>query len=193
MPTGHSGPVVVAQGRVVVIEDDGTVHESVIHPNTDGVYKFVHGDNPANFQFMCRGSKAKNRDLTIIHNANANYKFNQTASMHFKMQMHGPVVLVQQSKEASLLPRVRYLNYYKKDFAEQFQRRRRSQATAQCFTAEEFKGVKETMVQTFADFERTGAKMANPPPRKIGPSVGLGKAAKLRKEQSMGNAELCTG
>ena len=84
-------------------------------------------DKPTSFVVHRKLSrKSANRaDLVVWHWPHKNgLPLNQTASNHFKMQIYGDVVLVRVSKEQSLLPRERFINFSYVDYSETFHGKR---------------------------------------------------------------------
>lgn len=129
-----AGPV-----TAVKITPTGETFETILTPDDQGSFDFqLYMHRPyicstplQTFHSMRKkgASKGTDRDLSVWYYASKDLPHNPTASNLFKMQLYGDVLLVQQSREASFLPRERYVSFNKKQFEEQFQKRKRARAT----------------------------------------------------------------
>lgn len=102
-------------------------------------------------------------------------QLNALASSIFKMQMHGPVIVMHCSKEMSFLPRERYLDYTLEELNEQYMKKRKK-AASEGFTSVEFGELKDEMQTQLRDLESQQSKNALAPQavrlRKIAPTTG---------------------
>ena len=88
---------------------------------------FDYQGGPSTFHSMRKKGKGNDRDLTVWYCSvplHTLAPLNQMASNLFKMQLYGDVLLVQQSREQSFLPRERYISFTKSQYEEQFVKKR---------------------------------------------------------------------
>jgi hypothetical protein len=80
---------------------------------------------PQSFQTMRKKSRT-GHELTVFYWPFKNgLAFNQTASLAFKMQIYGDVIIVQQTKEACFMPRERVVDFNLEQYEAQFSRKRK--------------------------------------------------------------------
>ena len=101
----------------VKISPDGDVFEVLLHPDPEGAFCFGHflhkpfsyHGPPSTFHSMRKkGGKNTDRDLSVWYYPVKDLPHNPHASNLFKMQLYGDVLLVQQSREQSFMPRERF-------------------------------------------------------------------------------------
>lgn len=122
-----------------------------------------------------RRGKHKEMELCVFYypDRRNGLELNTLASALFKMQVYGEILLVQCTKEASFMPRERYVNYTLQEFQDNFVRKRkRSTQDTASMNAEEYGVIKAEMQQSLCAFEQQVSSQAKPPP-------SLVKAAKL--------------
>ena len=146
----------------------GVVEEVQIKP--DGCFNFPQALSLPQayvgmFRSMRKKGKGNDRDLTVWYCSvplHTLAPINQMASNLFKMQLYGDVLLVQQSREQSFLPRERYISFTKSQYEEQFvKKRKRSEAA--CMSVAGYAAVKDQMQQSLNEFEAKAAAQAVPP------------------------------
>lgn len=72
-----------------------------------------------------RKKSFKDRELVVIYWPDKNgLPLNTAATTMFKMQIHGDVLLVQQTKENCFVPRTRFVNYYLSNYEEQYKKKK---------------------------------------------------------------------
>lgn len=160
----------------VKINEAGHTFEVLID-SVDGNYDFTRFlKAPANwhvkpscFQSLRKG-KHKEKELFVYYHPstgrmNGNgLEFNTLASNLFKMQIYGEVLLIQCTKEASFMPRERYINYTKAEFDDNFMRKRKRQVQeGGSMNAEEYKTIKEEMQQSLSAYEKQAVSLAERP------------------------------
>ena len=135
---------------------------------------------PANWDqqpsmFQSYRKKHKEKELCIFYHPDRRngLALNSLASNLFKMQIYGEVLLVQCTKEASFMPRERYVNYTLQEFQDNFMRKRKRAAQDVVSVApEEYNVLKAEMQESLAAYEKQAAMTALPPNQLV-------KAAKL--------------
>jgi len=160
----------------VKINEAGNTFE-VLVDSIDGSYDFARFlKTPANwdltpscFQSFRKG-KNKEKELCIYYHPSAGRMngngllFNSLASNLFKMQIYGEVLLVQSTKEASFMPRERYVNYTLVDFTDNFMRKRkRVVQDTNSLDTEEYKKLKAEMQESLCAYEKQAASSAQVP------------------------------
>jgi len=110
-----------------------------------------------------KGQKGQDRDLAVWYYNCKDLTHNPTASNHFRMQLYGDVLLMYQSREASFLPRERWISFTKANFDEQFNKKRKRPADVQSFTPAAYGEVKAAMQSQLNQYEAERAKGAVPP------------------------------
>ena len=127
--TAHRGPV-----QAVKITQTGEIVEVLLEPNEKGMFdfgSFLHKSfwkdqlQPSVFHSTRRLRAQNNRELKVFYYDCRDLPLNTVATNIFKMSLHGDVLLIQQTKEQSFLPRERYVCYTKASFDEQFMKKRR--------------------------------------------------------------------
>jgi hypothetical protein len=160
----------------VKISPEGEVFEVIIEPKPAGQesYNFEwYLHSPFNreiglstFHSMRKkgASKGTDRDLSVWYYATKDLPHNATASNLFKMQLYGDILLVQQSREASFLPRERYVSFNKSQFDEQFtKKRKRAAAEPPSMTPAAYAEHKKMMQETLNSYEQKVSQTAVPP------------------------------
>ncbi len=143
---------------------------------------------PSTFHSMRKkgSDKGTERDLSVWYYATKELPPNQTASNLFKMQLFGDVLLVQQSREASFLPRERFVSFTKEMFDDQFSKRKRGKIQeTPSLTPAAYETLKQQMQASLNAYEQKASKFAAPPRETskaatTGPSDGYTLAAKYR-------------
>lgn len=184
--TGQEEPI-----TAVKIDSFGEVYEVIIHPR-DEFKDFLHTpyDNTApiaSFHTMRRkGSKNMDHDLTVWYYGNRDLQHNATASSLFKMQLYGDVLLMNQSREGSFLPRERYVSLNKGQFEEQFAKRKRVKSSDSGLTPVAYGELKKQMQADLNQFETSCSEKAVAPKKmmkvmSLAPSTGKKLAAAAQK------------
>ncbi len=192
----HAGPI-----TAVKITPSGDVFEILIPPEFDGAYLF---DNylhqPYNhlltlsmFHSMRKKGAAKGteRDLSVWYYATKELPPNTTASNLFKMQLFGDILLVQQSREASFMPRERYISFNKAQFEEQFyKKKRRGPSDPPSLTPSAYNDLKQQMQATLNSYEEKVSADAAPPREtskamSVAPTDGRLLAKAVRERQAL--------
>lgn len=120
---------------------------------------------PSMFQSYRKG-KHKEKELCVFYYAGGRngLEFNTLASNLFKMQIYGEVLMVQCTKEASFMPRERYINYTLQEFQDNFMRKRkRSAPETSSLGSEEYGALKKEMQQSLSAYEKQASSLAQPP------------------------------
>ena len=157
----------------VKIAPSGEVFEVILHPNSvnnnmkvgDYLHKPFNNDHgpPSTFHSMRKkGNKGTDRDLAVYYYPAKDLPHNTTASNLFKMQLYGDVLMVQQSREQSFMPRERFVSFDKMQFDEQFCKKRK-RAEVQCMTGAQYEDVKEKMQAVLNAYEQSAAASAEAP------------------------------
>ena len=159
----------------VKINGAGHTFEVLMDPN-DGKFDFSKyilapanwDQKPSMFQSYRKG-KHKEKELCVFYHAGGRngLEFNTLASNLFKMQIYGEVLLVQCTKEASFMPRERYVNYTLQEFQDNFMRKRkRSAVDVPSLDAEEYGALKAQMQESLSAYEMQSSSLAQPPAAK---------------------------
>jgi hypothetical protein len=158
----------------VKISPNGEIFELLVHPDQSSAHtgSFIFADYlhapyayhgpPHTFHSMHKKGSKGDRDLSVWYYPNKELQHNVTASNLFKMQLYGDVLLVQQSREQSFMPRERFVSFNKLQFDEQFCKKRK-RVEVQCMTGAQYEDVKEKMQQTLNAYEEVAAAAALPP------------------------------
>ena len=185
----QDGPV-----AAVKISPDGEVFEIMLVPNEQGkitladyMHKPYTPHSPSVFHSMRKkGSpKGTDRDLSVWYFASKELQINSTASNLFKMQLHGDVLLVQQSREASFLPRERFVTFTKQNYDDHFAKKRRKSALdTPSLTPRAYQELKDQMQASLNQFEERAAQTALAPHEtakalSLGPMSGKSLASKM--------------
>jgi hypothetical protein len=186
--TAPTGPLVC-----VKIPTTDAPHEVII-PMEDGRYNFENFmHKPYNLLAApnCFHTARKNkndRDLTVwYYPGRVDLPPNPTASALFKLQLFGDVLIVQQSRENSFLPRTRYIGYTRAQFDDHFQKKkRRAPAEPQCVTPEAYEAMRTKMQAQLNAFEATVSAAATTPAaiskvQTKAPTTGANLAKKLKE------------
>lgn len=190
----NAGPI-----TAVKIASNGDVFEVLMAPDSDGRFNFdLYMHKPYNLHMglstfhsmrkkgQCKGT---DRDLTVWYYATKELPHNPTASNLFKMQLYGDILLVQQSREASFLPRDRYVSFNKQLFDEQFhKKRRKTAAEPPSLTPDAYADLKDEMQKTLNQFEQRVSASAVAPKEMskavtLAPTSGKSLADKVRARQ----------
>jgi hypothetical protein len=142
---------------------------------------------PSCFQSYQKGGK-REKELCVFYYPGKNgLALNALASQLFKMQIHGEVLLVQCTKEASFMPRERFVHYMLTDFNDNYMRKRKRHQEEASVSPEEYTTLKAEMQASLSDYEKQASASAVPPPecvklRKAGPIHGK-KLADLERHR----------
>ena len=136
-----------------------------------------------------KGGKNTDRDLSVWYYPVKDLPHNATASNLFKMQLYGDVLLVQQSREHSFMPRERFINFTKAHFDEQFSKKRK-RPDAQCMTMLNYADAKVQMQEQLNQYEAKASEHAVPPmqmakTQTTAPTGGQQLAKKLKERGMM--------
>ena len=182
----------------VKISPEGDVFEVILHPDNTSAHTgrflfehylhkpFSYHGPPSTFHSMRKkGGKNTDRDLSVWYYPVKDLPHNPHASNLFKMQLYGDVLLVQQSREQSFLPRERFISFTKAHFDEQFCKKRKRQ-DVQCMSIASYNEAKEHMQDTLNQFEAKVAATAVPPKQmamtqSAAPTDGHSLAKKLKE------------
>jgi hypothetical protein len=187
----------------VLITPNGDVGEVTIEPDRSsadtGRYIF-HCVNQGRYHRMLscfhsvrKGNKnASARDLCVFHYPDKDLPHNPTASNLFKMQLYGDVLLVQQSREASFMPRERYVSYTKATYEEQFVKKRKK-PEPQSMSVDGYGEAKAAMQNALNAVEQAVTKAAVPPKQmstaqSLGPKSGATLAEKVKERGRLPSA-----
>ena len=116
-------------------------------------------------QFESAKKTMKDRAVSIFYWPGKNgLPQNSIASKIFKMQIFGDVLIVQQTKESTFMPRERYVNFTKQQFEDVFcANKKKKTSDVRALTAAEFQSVKEEMQTSLNDFEASVSSSAERP------------------------------
>jgi len=191
----------------VKITSDGEIIEVMVTPQ-EGKFNFeAFMHKPYSYQgkaqvfhSMRKKSGSIAKDLTVLYYPSRDLPANTVASNVFKMQIHGDVLMVQQSREQSFLPRERYVTYTRQEFVEQFmKKRKRGSVEAPAMTCEDYDTVKKQMQEKLHEFEASISKDAKKPiefskqvkTKKSKASSFRAMAADLAEAAATGDRESC--
>lgn len=108
--------------------------------------------------------KGTNRDLAVWYYPSKDLPYNTLASDIFRMQLHGDVLIVQQSREQSFIPRERFVSYTTEAFNEHFNKKRRKPSTEiASMSNDEYDEIKKSMQSQLNAFEQEKAAAAEKP------------------------------
>lgn len=151
----------------VLISETGDSSEVVLSPS-NGSFSFgdaMPAHNPG-FTLNCFQSYRKKnnmKELSVMYfDAACGFALNTLASSMFKMQIFGPVLMVQHAKEPSFKPRTRYISFTAAEFEEVFTRKRKKVEQAGVATGE-YKVLKTQMQSKLAAFEAKASARAKRP------------------------------
>jgi hypothetical protein len=152
---------------VVKISPNGEVFESVVNPDavrTDTFSEYLHKSysyNGAPQRFNTVRKKSSSKDLAVFYMPCRDLAPNQVASNVFKMQLHGDVLLVQQSREQSWMPRERFVSYSRQEFCDQYlKKRKRNGADIPHLSGQDYDKVRREMQNAFNSYEARMAESA---------------------------------
>lgn len=155
----------------VKINTDGEIFEVVITP-TEGKFYFndylhkpySYDGPPQVFHSMRKKAGTTAKDLTVLYYPSRDLPANNVASNVFKMQIHGDVLMVQQSREQSFMPRERYVTYTRQEFVEQFmKKRKRGAIDTPAMSTDDYLAVKGQMQEKLREFEASISRDAKKP------------------------------
>lgn len=157
----------------VKISPCGDVFEVLVHPEKSDSGRFFFADYlhkpytyhgpPSTFHSMRKkGKSGPDRDLSVWYFAAKELPHNPVASNLFKMQLYGDVLLIQQSREQSFMPRERFVSFNKAQFDEQFCKKRK-RTEVQCLTGTQYEEIKAKMQQSLNAYEKDASALAAPP------------------------------
>jgi hypothetical protein len=171
----------------VKISDKGEVYEINIDSN-DGAYPIYNHIKCTSQSYKTsftanRKGRQHNTIVRVFHSTDDTSQINIHASQLLKKELRGEIVIVQQSKETSFLPRIRYIDYNKQDFLQHFDRKKK---TVEAMCTEEYATVKDQMVEELSVYEKLASAEAEAPgrkrARKLPPADGR-QLARLQKHQ----------
>ena len=152
----------------VKITTSGDVFECILKPDEssemshrfkieDYLHKpYSYHGPPSSFHSMRKkGQKNNERDLAVWYYNVRELPHNPTASNLFKMQLYGDVLLVQQSRENSFIPRERFVSYTKAQYDDHFLKKRKRTADTASLAPEQYASLKESMQQELNQYEST--------------------------------------
>ena len=144
----------------VLIKHNGTVLEVEIPPPDlgDG-YKFEQylTSYSAPIKSLSHFHAARRRtqhDLKVFYYPFKGNPPNSTTSQHFKMQMWGDVLLVQESREGSFMPRDRYISYTREMYEDQFVKKRKRPVEPPSMDTKVYGQLKAVMQSELDHFEQ---------------------------------------
>ncbi len=188
-----NGPI-----TAVKISPSGEVFEVLIHPvGPRSGYNFaaymhspyISCDLSSFHSMRKKGStRGTDRDLCVWYYANKSLPHNPTASNLFKMQLYGDILLVQQSREASFIPRDRFVSFNKAQFDDQFAKRKRVKPDPPSLSPSAYESLKTEMQASLNAIEHKAAEAASAPRESskamtLAPTDGKTLAASVRKRQ----------
>ena len=157
----------------VKITAQGEVIEIILQPNEVGRFIFDdymhkpynHLMGLATFHSTRKKTGTKqSRDLSVWYYPTKELPHNATASNVFKMQLYSDILLVQQSSEASFMPRDRYVGFTKTHYDDMFcKRRKRGGNEPPTLSPEGYEELKLKMQETLNTWERDASKTARDP------------------------------
>ena len=161
----------------VKLPDAGEPYEFMLHPTDSKTWDMAvclkqpsvkHTPEPTCFQTVRKGKQAKDREINVVYWAGKNgLPYNALASAIFKMQIYGDVVITQTTKEASFMPRTRYVNYNLADFEEAYtKKKKQTQPTA--MNSNDYGQLKTEMQTSLDAFEKTVSAQAVVPAQLAG-------------------------
>lgn len=170
----HSGEV-----YGVKIQEGGHYHELLMDTN-DGKLNYAnHLKCPPTlhwpeclpliqcFHSYRKGGK-REKELCVFYYPGKNgLELNALASQLFKMQIHGEVLMVQCTKEASFMPRERFVHYMLQDFNDNFMRKRRRYQEQSSVSPEEYTTLKAEMQASLCAYEKQASASALAPPELV--------------------------
>ena len=182
--------------KVVVWHPGHELEELSVVPY-NGVFNFAEALNTGancaltSFHSTRKKTKASDRDLCVWHYPDKTLPHNAQASAWFRMQLYGPVLLVQQSCEASFMPRDRWISFTQADYLEQFATKRKRKAPdPPALSVSEFGDLKTEMQSSINTFEAghsaTAAKPSTVAVRATSLSSGKTLAAKVAARHRSG-------
>lgn len=151
------------------ITPDGQVFETMLNPKDghfdfhDYLHKpFMFQGPPSTFH-STRKKKGNDRDLTVWYFPTKELPVNTLASQLFRMQLHGDVLLVHQSREQCFLPRARYTCFTRQHYDEIFSKKRKREREAASLAPSEYADLKSQMQSDLNKFEQKASSTAAPP------------------------------
>lgn len=140
----------------------GVIEEVALMPEfgTFDFPRYLNSDVPLSYFHSTK--KKSPRDLTVYYNASEKAP-NTTASNIFKVQLKGDVLLVQQTREASCLPRQRFVSFTRALYDEYFNKKRKRVAEPASHTSEAYGALKRQMQDDLDSFEQKASSGACPP------------------------------
>ena len=164
----HTGPILA-----VKVSPNGEVFEIMLTPDPSGrfdIESYMHKpyipSTPSTFHSMRKkgATKGTDRDLSVWYYPTKELPHNPTASNMFKMQLYGDILMIQQSREASFLPRERFVSFTKQNYDEQFaKKRRKTTAEPPSLTPAAYEELKDQMQASLNSFEQKVAASAEAP------------------------------
>lgn len=193
----------IEEALAVKVKPSGDVFEVIMDPH-DGKFEFetyltrpfmLQGPlhRPMQFELHKKGKIPRDRELVVHYWPHKNGEsFNQIASTMFKVQIYGDALITMRTKEASFLPRERYVSISKQTYEEIFQpkKRKREDAPPEPLSTEIFKDLKSKMQSELNEFEQHASASSELPGQTakvagMPPATGkeLMEAARLMEQQ----------
>ena len=179
----------------VKIQEGGHYHELLMDTNDGKLDYAKHLKRPALcadaqpscFQSYRKGGK-REKELCVFYYPGKNgLELNALASQLFKMQIHGEVLLVQCTKEASFMPRERFVHYMLTDFNDNYMRKRKRHQEQSSVSPEEYTTLKAEMQASLSEYEKQASASALTPPELVkmrkAPPIDGKKLADLEKHR----------
>lgn len=113
-----------------------------------------------------RKSKMKDKDICVFYYPTSEHdlELNSVASNLFKMQIYGDVLLLQCTKEASFIPRERYIGFSVSDFHENFSKKRKRQVqVTKPLEKEEYIQLKTEIESSLSEYEKRASSLSQLP------------------------------
>lgn len=162
----QDGPI-----NCVKITPEGEVLDVLVNPKETGTFDFadyMHKPfqnlgplhRPSYFHTIRKSRGLRDKELTVWYWPDKGLNFNTVASNTFKMQLHGDIIMTQHSKEASFLPRERYISFNKTQFDDQYVKKRRKTTEPPSISSAEYARVKAQMQASLDVYEADRKKGA---------------------------------
>mgnify|MGYP003631412773 FL=1 len=154
----HDDPVsavkISVSGDITEVSVENTVEEHMQMPFFEVPMQSFHSVR-----------RKSGHDLRVFYYPTKDLAVNPTATNHFKMQLHGDVILVQQSREQSFMPRERYIDLTLAQYQEQFLSKKRKRVTPEAHSlgVPAYEELKAEMQGQLDQFEHKVSAKAIPP------------------------------
>lgn len=188
----RQGPI-----SAIHIDSGGGIKEISLNPDTTSVdsgqfiwthYLNASGTTTQPSLVYAPRKKKLDRDVCVISVPDKRLAVNATASQLFKMQIHGDVLLVYQTREACFQHRTRFTTLTRKNFDELFAKKRKRTSEERALDKDSYNKLKSEMQSSLDAFEKVASITAQPPRETsqtlpVAPMSGhhLAKAVKARE------------